>query len=85
MGKKKEDTKYQRYFKERGINASYVAEKMNISRQAVAYKLNGSIKWSLQDALKLKGITRMTKTEFNKLFRDCDWYDATKDQYGYES
>lgn len=85
MGKKKDETKYQRYFKERGINASYVAKKMDISRQAVAYKLNGTIKWSLNDALKLKKITRMTKTEFDMLFRDCEWYEALKGQYNYES
>lgn len=66
--------KLKTYTKERGIRAKYMADEMGITPQALYLKLRDISRITLEDALKLKKICRMTDAEFKDIFGSEEWF-----------
>lgn len=66
--------KLKQYLKERGIRARWVADKMDLTPQAVYFKLDDKVKITMEDALKVKKACRMSESEFESIFSGEEWY-----------
>lgn len=61
----------ERMIADHGYTKTYVAKRLDVSRQAFSRKLHGTIRWSAQDILIIKDLFGLTSEEaFDIFFAD---------------
>lgn len=58
----------ERMIADHGYTKSYVAKRLDVSRQAFSRKLHGTIRWSAQDILIIKDLFGLTSEEAFDIF-----------------
>lgn len=67
--------KLKQHTKARGIKLYWLAEKMNITPQALYYKVNGASPITIGDGLKIRHFCRMSDDEFRTVFGEEEWFN----------
>ena len=66
--------KLKQYTKARGIRLRWLAGKMDMTPQAVYYKVSGASPITIEDGLKIKKFCRMNDSEFQSVFGEEEWF-----------
>lgn len=67
--------KLKEYTKARGIRLAWLADKMEVTPQAVYYKVSGASPITIEDGLKIRRFCRMSDNEFRSVFGEEEWFN----------